>query len=896
MFVKRSLNAVQINKYNAPLSLNKPCHYECVFIEINVDNCIYVIGGYYRHPNTPIKDFTDDFLYTLDKLRNVKRCYVFGDMNICLANYSKHAFTSAYIDAVFDSKFLPYVFMPTRFTNHSSSIIDHVYSNDLFIGNNVCKSGLIINDIADHCANFMFLINNNQKNSKNNISTESFRNFSKKNIDKFNNCLDSADWRDIFCCSEPNTALHLFIDKVSLIHDVCFPFIKPSKINDSDKKWVSPALVKSINKKCKLYKKWIGSKKICDEIKYKNYAKLLRNLLNVAEKQYYNKLFDSKSQSSKNIWKNINLLVNNKASKKSDINSIIDNGTTINHPIDIANSFNNYFCDVGDKLNRNASSSCNTSGNFSYKNFLKSPLSNSFYCSNITLAELIITVKKLKPSRSCVGNCISSTLLRDCIDHIALPLLHICNLSFDKGIFPSQLKISRVIPVFKKGSKLTMSNYRPISLTNPLGKVLEKLMHSRMVNYLEKFKILYDYQFGFRKNYSTSFAVIDVVNMIQNELFEDKFVLGVFMDLQKAFDTINFDILLNKLEHYGFRGICLGWFKSYLIERSQITEVNGMKSDIKITNCGIPQGTVLGPLLFLLYINDITNSTTKSKIKLFADDSNLFVIGDDLATLFDIANSELSDLSHWISINKLHINYDKTNYMLFYPSKSTSYVNDLVSRKHLLFNNHVIMRVHSVKYLGVMIDEKLSWSSHIDYLIGKVTSLTGILYRNKHFLPLDSKRNIYFALIYSVLTYCIEVYANIPKSSLNPLIIKCNRLLRLLQHKARRTPLYDLYSTFHTLPIDLLFQYFTAKFIHRCLYDSSNIPSVISNWFSRGTSLHTHNTRHRDNFYIQSKFNPKSISFYGPVLWAKLPVELQTNTSLRSFMKIYKEYLLSSMN
>ena len=177
IFVKRSLKAVQTSRYDAPLSINKSCHYEHVWIEINVDNCNYVIGGYYRHPNTPVKDFTDDFLYTLDKLKNLKRCYAFGDFNVCLANYSHHVITSEYIDAVFDSKFLPYVFMPTRFTNHSASIIDHVYSNDLFVGNHVCKTGLIINDIADHCANLMFLIDNDLKVKKNNTPIESLRNF-----------------------------------------------------------------------------------------------------------------------------------------------------------------------------------------------------------------------------------------------------------------------------------------------------------------------------------------------------------------------------------------------------------------------------------------------------------------------------------------------------------------------------------------------------------------------------------------------------------------------------------------------------------------------------------------------------------------------------------------------
>ena len=486
-------------------------------------------------------------------------------------------------------------------------------------------------------------------------------------------------------------------------------------------------------------------------------------------------------------------------------------------------------------------------------------------------------------------------MLKDCISSIADPLLFICNLSFEKGIFPDRVKISKVIPVFKKGSKTIMSNYRPISITNPVGKILEKLMHSRMVKYLEKFNLIYDYQFGFRKNHSTTIAVIDVVNMIQNYLHEGKYVMGIFMDLQKAFDTVNINILLAKLEHYGFRGNALRWFKSYLEGRSQFTEVNKVLSSTKMLNCGVPQGTVLGPLLFLLYINDISNSVVNSNIKLCADDSNLFVTANNLSDLFQIANDELLNLSHWISANKLHINYDKTNFMIFDPFHKIK--NKPLHYQHhkLSFSNHIIERVHCVRYLGLLIDDQLNWTDHINYLIGRVSSVMGILYRYKNVLPWNCKKNIYFALVHSIIIYGIEVYANTCKKYLKPLITKCNSLLRILQDKPRRTHVYDLYSTYNTLPIEQLFELYTLKFVHRCLYDCNNMPQLISEWFKRGSNTHTHNTRNKNNFSIQSKHNPKSILFYGPLMWSKLSAALQNNPSLKSFMKQHKIFLLNSI-
>jgi hypothetical protein len=418
-------------------------------------------------------------------------------------------------------------------------------------------------------------------------------------------------------------------------------------------------------------------------------------------------------------------------------------------------------------------------------------------------------------------------------------------------------------------------------------------MHSRLTSYLNKYNFLYDYQFGFRKNHSTSLAVVDVISMIQNELYNGKLIMGVFMDLQKAFDTVNFSILIDKLEHYGIRETCLNWFKTYLIGRTQFTIVNTYSSNVIKTSCGIPQGTVLGPLLFLLYINDIVNSTTNSQIKLFADDSNLFIIGDNIDVLYEVANKELCNLSRWVCANKLHINYDKTNFMIFQPRSVKASVS--VTAKKLIFNNHIIDQVHSVKYLGILIDDKLSWTDHINYVTGKISSVIGILYRFKHVLPMNCKRNIYFSLIYSNLIYGVEVYANTNYIHLKPLTVKCNRLLRMLQNKSRRTHLYDLYSTFNTLPVDLLFKYYTVKFMHRCLYDTANIPKVISNWFTRGSDIHFHNTRHKNNFFIKSNLNPKSILFYGPSLWSKLPPDLQNNSNINSFLKFYKKLLLSNL-
>ena len=281
--------------------------------------------------------------------------------------------------------------------------------------------------------------------------------------------------------------------------------------------------------------------------------------------------------------------------------------------------------------------------------------------------------------------------------------LQIYSTSFLTGIFPSVLKTAKVVLVFKKDSKLDYSNYRPISLLSNIEKILEKIMYKRLYTFLNNNNIIYNLQFGFRQQYSTSHALINITEIIRKALDDENIGCGVFVDLQKAFDTVEHQILLAKLSHYVIRGVSNDWFKSYLSNRSQYVSINGYDSGLAAINCGVPQGSVLVSLLFLLYINDLNQAIKFCIVHHFADDTNLLCLGNSIKKLNELVNADLKRLVNWLNANKISLNVKKTE-MVIFKSNQKKLEGDL----KIKLSGKILYPTESVKYLGVKIDTKLS--------------------------------------------------------------------------------------------------------------------------------------------------------------------------------------------
>ena len=351
------------------------------------------------------------------------------------------------------------------------------------------------------------------------------------------------------------------------------------------------------------------------------------------------------------------------------------------------------------------------------------------------------------------------------------------------GEFPDELKLGKITPVYKKDNEQLLENYRPISTLPIFGKIFEKIIYERLYNYFTSQGILYEKQFGFRRNHSTNHALNVSIDYIKTAIENKNHVLGIFIDLSKAFDTIDHGILLAKLSKYGIRGQTLSLISSYLSNRSQCVSVLGELSDELPVIFGVPQGSCLGPLLFLIYINDLgTKFGSDNEIILFADDTNIFVQAKSLNQAYELANKLIQEIQNYMVCNKLHINLDKSCYMHFAKSSKKSDNVEMCNENDtsIFISGTEIKQVTDTKFLGVIIDQDLTWEPHIKALSKKLASCTGSLNRIIECIPQKLHKDLYHTLFESYITYGITVWGKSSKSKLKPLFKAQKKALRVV--------------------------------------------------------------------------------------------------------------------
>jgi len=880
LYIRNNLRATKIE--------NKSCFLEGICehltVELNVEGGKnVVIACIYRTPGSELELFSnhvDNFLKAVNKNKSIYLC---GDFNIDLLRSDKHCGTKHFLDMLYSYGLFPMINKPTRVTSVSATLIDNIFTNSF---SSESKSGILCNDISDHLPIFSSCTHKGVSHVKHDLF-KYVRKFAEKDSVKFKEELRRVDWEVILEENDVNKASTSFVKIVKDLYDKHFP-IRKVRVNTKQKHkpWLTKGLLNACHKKNRLYKAFVVNKTLESERKYKTYKNKLTSVLRFSEKKYYSDLLHENRNNIKSTWKILNNAINrNKSSDRIPDEFYDSNKKRVCGKESIANGFNSFFTNVGPNLAKHIP---NERG-VSISDFMQETNNNSMFIEPVDENEMVKTVSKLKNKTSTDYDDMSMEMVKSIINFICKPLCHICNLSFNSGIFPDNMKIAKVIPLFKAGERNSFNNYRPVSLLPQFSKILEKLFDYRLQKFIDKHDLLSDCQYGFRQNRSTNFALMELIEEICSSLDNKKNTIGVFIDLRKAFDTLDHDLLLRKLNHYGVRGIAHEWLKSYLSNRKQFVQINDIRSNRLNILCGVPQGSILGPKLFILYINDICNVSDIMRLILFADDTNIFKSGHNLNALAAEISLELNKLQVWFNVNKLSLNVQKTNYILF----GRTHTNEANEEIKIFINGKEIDRVKSTKFLGVIIDSKLNWYDQISRVSDKLSKSLAIMYKARTLLNKNALITIYNSLFLPYLTYCCEIWANTYKTKLQGLFIKQKRAIRIICNVGYYDHTNGLFLQCNMLKFFEIVTLKTASIMYNAY--RNKLPCNVQSYFEVGNSINEYTTRQKDKFktqFVRTSLKSNCISVVGVKIWNVLPDHIRSSMNICVFKKQMTKHLL----
>ncbi len=864
--------------------------FETQFIKVFFGkNKFKIIGNIYRIPGGNLNTFIEwfgeklTFLKTDPVLKKSDEIIFGGDFNANFLNFDSHNQTNDLLNLLISSSFLPMITLPTRICQNSATLIDNIFSNKK---QEFYESGLIMSSISDHLPIF-YLNVTCEKNTSN--QKQYYYDMSPNNVEKFKEKLSSQNWDSVTNNNIPRTAFESFGDILEKYFKESFP-LKEKCVNKGKvpiNPWMSQELLKIRKAKNRAFKNKLKYRTESAENKFKCLNNKFKKLARKEKKKYYHERFEDCVSDIRKTWSLINSIVKKKKCKNDVPCVFTDEQKSYNTFSEIANGFNDFFVDVGPRLSESVPQSSK-----SFRDFLGDQYDEEFNFQEVNSFIINTTLSKLK-SKSSVGNDnISMKLLKEIMPLIIMPIIHLFNLSLKTGYIPDNYKCAKIIPIYKAGEKDRFDNYRPISILPALSKLLEKIVAFQMIRYLEGNKMLYQHQYGFRRSRDTQQPLIHLINKVYDGLNkpQSEYSACVFLDLKKAFDTCDIPILLSKLKHYGFKGVSAKWFQNYLTNRKQYVEINGVKSEEKVLTHGVPQGSVIGPILFLLYINDLPNSTTLF-CSLFADDTIFCKTSSNLDTIKKLLNEELDKASVWFRANKLSLNVSKTKFMVFRLSSMQPVNNNF----RIFINGEEVERISnesetkSFKFVGVHLDEFLNWNEHTKMVKNKVSSSLYALNQIKNVLPSKTLKTIYSSMILPHLNYSNITWGLSKSKDIDQIRKQQKRAIRIIVGANYNAHTEILFGQSKILKFDDLVNIniinFTSKFFHKKLPESfDNMFKVLSSQRSKKLLISIPKTKHLEYF--------PAVSF--PKLWNNLRNEIRLSGSVKKSLSMIKKDYFST--
>ena len=848
-----------------------------------------IVAAIYRQPNNANLDIFNRelgrLLSLIDKKKN--EVVVVGDMNLDLLKYDCHAETANYLDLMSQHKFLPRIVRPTRIKKQSATLIDHLFTQE---SDSYRKSGIIDTEIAgnhgytDHFPIFLILRTSFSTHRANDPVQKTY--FTKKNHDARREKLGNEDWSELFQLNDPNAIYDLMLEKYGHHYHENKTIKTYSKNSNrvGRQPWMTDTILADIRRRDRLSRKKDRRKE------YRQLRNEIVKKIRKAQREYLRQQIEDSVGNIKKHWKVVKSATNKLNDKTETASAFYYKGTLENDQQKNAENMNEFLAGIGKETNESVGAPKVRAANYLTKH--SDRIEQEFVFKDISAAEIVDTCKNIKPKTSYDVDGIQQKIVLSDIEILAPVIAHLVNVSQKSGVFPDKGKTARVIPVYKnKGSKNAFDNYRPISLLPVFSKIIEKLIYDKLFEFLVRYQILFETQYGFRKGRNTTHATLDFIKTIEEAIESNQYAIGVFCDLSKAFDTLNHEILLSKLEHYGIRGTANRWFRSYLTDRKQYVELNSKKSTTLPLPTGVPQGSILGPLLFLIYINDLP-SAANLKCVSFADDSNLITQGSDLADLTASLTKELEHVSDFFKANQLKLNAKKTKMVIFTKKKLPPNHQNL----NVFLEGVKLKHDESAEFLGITIDSTLSWDKHCSNVANKISRHNGILNRVKHMLPPSSLKLLYHSFIQPHIQYVLPAWGGCSAQNKKRIVN--------IQKRAIRT-ITKSYITDHTEPrmkklgllkFDDLYKTECMFLIHDCVHGNApvNIKSDIKPASSSEHILRSQVENPLDLRIPMLKTRAGSNSFNakGPHIWNNVNNELRSIQRKASFKKAVKNSIL----
>lgn len=838
--------------------------FECCGVEIMGSDI--VLMSVYHPPSEDNSVFLKQLSNLLDMFINKNKFIIIGgDFNI---DFNVSSSMLSDLTNIFSyNNMCRLIYNPTRVTSKTSKCIDNIVVNAV---EKVCEANIIKSNLSDHFAQYAKVITNHT--FEDNFTFKRF--FTDENILNFCQYLQDIDWTELFAINSCNDAFNCFMNIITYYFDLCFP-IKKLKIKTHCKQTikVTPEIKEAKDRVClfaDLSRQYPEFKQLFTAANNE-----YRKVLSTTSKLQNDEMILNSSNKNKAMWTIINNV--SRGAKKSPMSNIeIEDSGKLLDPKQTANSFNDFFISAAKNITTHIPQ------NTDYE-FIESCINNSsksLFFKAVIPEDILDIIANLKNSNSSGTDEISNFLLKKISPYICLPLTYIINLSLEQGVYPDKLKISNVIPLHKKGDLGLMINYRGISLSPSVSKVFEHCINLQIIHFFTINRMLSQNQHGFTKEKSIDTALSEFVNGIVSALDKSQIALGLFIDFSKAFDCVDHAILLTKLERYGIRGVPHKWFLSYLSERYQRVIVNGAMSDLRAINTGVPQGSVLGPTLFLLYINDMLSyiENPLSIIASYADDTNILIKSNSLSDAETCAVDIFTKLTIWVQKNKLSVNTDKTTCVVFKTVQS-----NIVSDSSItLDTSNIVNYSLESKMLGLTIDCHLKWSSHIQNVCSKLA-------KNCYALTVTAKqcsqaivRQLYFGCFHNTIKYGI-VHWGLSYEAQKVFVLQ-KRAVRVIANIKYGESCRGAFKSQSILTLASLYIYEVVCFVYK---NKRN--------FGDNKINHHYNTRKKD-YMLTPKHDTalfqKSLLFNGCKLFNILPDHIKNMSNIFKFKRAVKALLV----